>query len=192
MHALSPIHMHLQKEFERSKNLKQFITESDLEKARYEMEAAGLDLAEMQRTQTLAQRQLAYLKAEAEDYVIRAPLDGVASHVWIEPAEMARQGQQLMEVMDPDVIEMRIHLKEQHTGRVKAGQRIVARFCPPCEREFSGTVDVVSPYVDSSSGTFMVRALVQPGEGADVKPGMGCEVRFLSPGEAPAGVSQAK
>ncbi len=36
---------------------------------------------------------------------------------------------------------------------------------------------VVSPYVDSSSGLFVVKLLVEPGT-AMVKPGMECNVRF--------------
>ncbi len=159
------------------------VTQSDLNKARFEMDMAKLDREELERSKRLAEQSLELYKTQAKDYVIVSPIDGAVSQVWVEEGEMAKQGQQLVEVIDPNVIEVRVHLPEQYVKDVACGQQAMVEFPAAGDTEFPGAVHIVSPYVDSSSGTFMVKVLAAPGTDA-VKPGMGCKVRFVARGQA--------
>jgi len=173
-------HEYLTKKYERTERLEaeDAAPEEELEKDRFEMDMAKLDREELERSKRLAEQNLKFYRTQAEDYVILSPIDGAISQVWVEEAEMAGQGQQLVEIIDPNVIEVRVHLPEQYVRDVLCGQGAMVKFPAAGDREFPGTVHVVSPYVDSSSGMFAVEILVEPGTDA-VKPGMGCEVRFL-------------
>ncbi len=154
-----------------------YVMEFDVDKARHEMRMAELDLQELERGKLLAEAQLALLRAQAQDYTIRSPIDGLVSRVWIDPGEMAQTGQPLVEVLDPGVIEVTAHLPEEHAERVFVGQTAMVRFPAVREGAFSGEISVVSPYVDSRSGKFAVKVLVRP-ETDSVKPGMECRVQF--------------
>jgi len=183
---------YLAKEYKRSKDLGEYITDSDLDKAYYEAKIAEFDVRELERSQRLAQRQLDFYKTQAKDYVILSPIDGAVARVWVEAGEMAQQGQQLMEVIDPDVVEVRVHLPERYATQVACKQDALVRFPAAAGgKEFRGDVSCVAPYVDSSSGTYMVKVLVRPGTAA-VKPGMACEVRFVARGGAGQAVKGAR
>ncbi len=171
-------HEYLKGEFDRSVELGFAERGVDKDRAEFEMKMARLDLDELDRSKRLAEKQLEYYECQAEDYTILSPIDGVVSRLWIEEAEMASEGLPLVKVIDPRVIEVRLHPSERFVKLVARGQKVVVKFPAADDREFTGSVYVVSPDVDSSSHTFMVRILVEPGMD-DVKPGMGCEVRFL-------------
>jgi len=182
---------YLKSEFERLEKIKgpegsdRFVTDVEVEKARYDMDIAELDLQETRRAKKLAEDNLRYLEALREDYTILSPIDGAVSHVWVEVAEMAGEGQQLAEVIDPNVIEVRVStLPEEYATQITTGQKAVVRFHSASGRAFVGKVHSVSPYVESTSGTFGVKVLVEPGTDL-VRPGMGCEVKFASPQRQP-------
>jgi len=170
---------YLTRELQRSRGMEEFLSESELDKAKHAMEAARLDLENLKTQRALAVARLNYYKAQAEDYVIRAPIDGVVSRVWAKKGEMARQGEKLIEIISPDVLEVRLHLPEAYTYLVP-GQRARVKFAAIKGREFEGTVHIISPYIDSPSGTFEVKLLVRP-NATQVKPGMACQVKFLPP-----------
>jgi HlyD family secretion protein len=153
-------------------------TEEEVDQALFRKRSAEIALAELERTRLLATRQLEYLETQARNYIIRSPIDGVISELWVEPGEMAQVGQHLVEVIDPAVIEARVRLDECMTTRVAVGQKAEVMFPAIGEEKFIGRVSVVSPYVDSSSGFFAVKVLVEP-EQEGVKPGMVCKVRFV-------------
>lgn len=170
----------LQREYERSRKLAEgepMISESDLDTDRTKMELARHELAELERKALLAQQQLKLQEVRAEDFVLRSPLRGVVSHLWVETGEFAEAGQKLVEIVDPNRIEVCVHLPERHAMAVKPGQKVVVRV--PCARinGLEGRVCFVSPYVDSSSGTFLVKASASA-RGECFKPGMGCFMRF--------------
>lgn len=172
-------HEYYRREFQRSEDLEFAAAEWERDKARFEMDMALQDWEELKRSKKRADQQLSLLNTQAQDFIILSPIDGAVSQVWAEEAEMASEGQPLVEVIDPHLIEVRVHLPEQHVKDVAFGQPAMVRFAAADKQELAGTVHVVSPYVDSSSGTFMVKVLVEPATD-DVKPGMGCEVRFVA------------
>jgi len=170
-----------QTEYNRHVNMEGLGAEAEKAKAKHQMDQAELQIKELEREKKQAEAELARLKAQEEDYYVHSPIDGVISNRWVEPGEMAEQAQKLVEVMDPDVVEVRVHVPEQYT-QIEEGHKALVKFPPAGDREFKGTINVVSPYVESKSGTYKVELLVEP-DSEKIKPGMSCEVRFLPPSE---------
>lgn len=179
---------HLKREYQRSKALSEgeaVISESKLDQHRTQMQLARLELEEMKRQAVQARKQLALYQARAGDYVLKAPVDGVVSQLWIEEGEMATEGEKLIEVIDPETIEVRVHMSEEVAGDIRQDQQADLQFACVGGKTVPASVYFVSPYVDSSSGTFLVKLLAQVGI-PELKPGMGCKVRFTSPKKARA------
>ena len=168
-------------EYQRHVKMEGLGAEAEKAKAKHEMDKAELEIQELKRQKAQAEAELTRLEAQKEDYYVRSPIDGVISSRWIEPGEMAERAQKLVEVMDPHVVEVRVNVPERYT-QIKEGQKALVRFLPAGDREFKGRVNVVSPYVESKSGTYKVEILVEP-DSKTVKPGMSCDVRFLPPSE---------
>jgi len=177
-----------QKELDRLKLIQgdaeegRFVREADMNLAAHNKEAARLDVVELERQKQLANARLRLLQARKDDYTVVSPIGGVVSHVYPEEGEMAQQGQPLVEVIDPRVIEVVANtMPEEHYAQVTRTKRAVVQFATTGKRRFPARVHVVSPYVESTSGTFTVKLLVEP-DSDEVKPGMKCEITFL-PGD---------
>ncbi len=171
---------YLKREYDRSEELASgdaVISESKLDQDRTKWELAKSKLRDLRRQAQRAQNKLDHYLARKENYLIRAPIDGVVSKIWTEPGEMAQEGEKVLEIVDPEVLEIRAHLPEEYVGDIRPGQQSQVRF--PCADESSlvATVYFVSPYVDSSSGTFLIKALAEDNS-REIIPGMGCEVQF--------------
>jgi len=172
-------HEYLRNELKRLQDTgEEWVRGVDADKAQFEVKMAQLDGQELRRSKKLAEAQLALYQARAHDYTILSPIDGVVSHVWYDPGEMAQRGEPLIEVIDPDVIEVRVQVCEKYAADLAPGRRASVRFQAVEDREFEGRVWVVAPEVDSSLRKFAVKVLVEPNSEL-VKPGMSCEVKFL-------------
>jgi RND family efflux transporter MFP subunit len=171
----------MKREYERSQSLAEgeaVISESKLDQHRTQMQMARLELQEIKRQAVRAKKQRALYQARAEDYAIKAPVSGVVSQLWIEEGEMATEGEKLIEIINPESIEVRVHMPEKLAGVIHPAQKASLQFACVGDQTVPASVYFVSPYVDSSSGTFMVKLLAQV-EIPELKPGMGCKVRFI-------------
>ena len=176
---------HQQRELKRRQDLGEFISGSALDAAQIEVDLAELDLRELERQRDLAQRNYAFYQARLMDYAIVSPIDGVVSNLFVEQGEMVNEAQEIAEIIDQDTIEVRVHLPERNLTQMKdAGQVRVLFPAFSAERFFPARLHFISPYVDSSSGTFLVKVLVDAKE-QDLMPGLGCEVRFDEADAAP-------
>ena len=179
IHAAQASHEHLKRQFEMLQKAQESFTEQQLDKAETEMVIAKWGLKELRRQEVLAKRNLDYYKASLQEYLIISPIDGVVANLWIETGEMVDMAQKVLEIVDPDTVEVRVHIHENNLKQFALARTTMVRF-PAVEskRSFPGTIHYVSPYVDSSSGTFLVKILVDASEAA-IRPGLGCDVRFL-------------
>ncbi|MFW6457391.1 MAG: efflux RND transporter periplasmic adaptor subunit [Planctomycetota bacterium] len=171
---------YLEREYKRSKELASgdaVISESQLDEDRTQWELGESELKDLKRESRRAQNELDHYLARKNDYVIKSPVDGVVAKIRMDEGEMAREGEEVMEIVDPDQLEVRVHLPEDYVANVQPGQQGVVRF--PCVNrgKVIATVYFVSPYVDSSSGTFLVKAWAED-ESRAVIPGMGCDIKF--------------
>ena len=85
----------------------------------------------------------------------------------------------VVEVIDPDTLEVRVHLPEGTLARIGDAQETSVAFAAfPDEPAVPGKIHFISPYVDSRSGKFLVKILVDA-KRSQLRPGLACQVRFV-------------
>jgi len=173
---------HLKQQFESRERLGkpgEFVSQEILGQAHTEMELARLEVDELKRQKALAKASVDYYEALLRDYEIVSPIDGVVSNLMIETGEMVKEGQAVVEVIDPDTIEVRVHLPEETLARIGDAKGTLVAFAAfPGEPAVPGKIHFISPYVDSRSGKFLVKILVDA-KGTPLRPGLACQVRFV-------------
>lgn len=155
-----------------------YVSESDVDRAYFQMRDSESELEQLNTQLKSRQAALDYYVAQAEEYVIKSPLDGVVSRLWVAPGQTVREGQQLVEVIDPSIVKIHVLVPERYVQELMAGQAVKVRFTEfDLDREFDGKISVVAPDISAATRLFQVTVLVEPGE-PGVKPGAACEVKF--------------
>jgi len=172
---------YLTDEYRRRQEMGKFGKRAKRREAQQKMRDAELNLEELKRQRERAAAELHSLQQKARQYTIKSPIDGTVSNVKVEAGELAQLGTKLIEVVDPDLIEVPVHVPERYLQAVEAGQDATVRFTETDAGPFEGTVDAVLPVVSGSSGMVTVKVLVEVPT-RDVVPGMKCDVKFEGAG----------
>ena len=159
---------------------------------------ADIDRLQMRKDKTV--RDMARIKGYLSNMVLRAPVDGIvnilpnfrAQGSWgstppaFKEGDNAWTGAAIAEI--PDLSEMRIELKleEVDRGKVKLGQQIKVRVDAIPDREFTATLDWISPiaslqfrgYGASSEKQFPARATLKETD-PRLRPGMSASAEVL-------------
>ena len=133
----------------------QMISANDVDQIKYDLENAR------------AQHRLARL--ELSYTTVTAPISGVIASRSIKTGNFVQINTPIFRIVDDSRLEATLNVPEREIATLKAGQPVtlVADALPG--RSFTGTVDRISPVVDSGSGTFRVitafegRNMLQPG-----------------------------
>lgn len=149
----------LQQEYSRNKQLaeRQLVSAEAFERLAYDVDAVRADLE-------LARLQLAYTE-------IRAPFSGVVSARYIKIGNMIGQNESAFRVTNFDPLLAKLHVPERELNKLRKDQLADVRVDALPAQTFIGTVDRVSPVVDSSTGTFTVTVAVRDPSNV-LKPGM--------------------
>jgi RND family efflux transporter MFP subunit len=120
----------------------------ELELATAELAAARAAAVNARRAQQLAQ--------------LRSPIDGVVTRLSAVLGASVDAGQQLIEVADPQTLDMQLMLSPAAAAGVRPGQRVVLRDGPSGEAAAVGTGRVadISAVVDSSTRAVSVRVTI--------------------------------
>lgn len=106
-----------------------------------------------------------------KDARILAPFDGVASARLVSPGQVITRNTPLTSLVDLDPIKVELNVPERFMGKLQAGQSIELRVAAHPGRSFKGSVFYISPYVDTSTRTALVKAEI-PNDQHELKPGM--------------------
>ena len=136
-------------------NLDQAETDMRLAEANLDAERAELGVAE---------RALA-------DASVGAPFAGLVARRLVNVGEFVQPGTPLFEVVSLDPIEVSFHLSEVDSGRVALGQQVDVRVAPHPDEVFRAQVKFVSPTIDTSTRTLLVKAEV-PNPDGRLRPGL--------------------
>lgn len=155
----------LERVYERNRQVyeKQLISTEEFEriKSEYETQKVARDLAQMQ----------------LEYATVRAPISGIVSMRHIKTGNMIGQNEPAFRVTDFDPLRAVIHVPERELNKLREGQTATLRFDALPGEVFTGRVTLISPTVDSETGTF--RAIVEVRDPSrQVKPGMFGRVRI--------------
>ena len=145
--------------YDRAKGLfdSQLISQQEFDQARtsFESTRANLDLT----------------KRMLKDARIYAPFEGTVGARSISPGQVIRKEAVLTTIVDSDPVKVEFNVPEKVLGQVRVGQDIQIGVATYPGRKFQGKVFFVSPFVDLTNRTALVKAEVANPKG-ELKPGM--------------------
>lgn len=139
----------------------------------FEVEARQIDydeslaLLEQQkdlRRTLAAQWQLAV--AKQSQLTLTAPFDGQVVLVSVREGNAVEPTTNILQIADLSMLEVELHLPSQLFGRVRVGESKALRAGVPVNREIPATVRYVSPVIEPTGGTFLVRLEIDNRDGA--------------------------
>ena len=147
----------LQNQFARAQTLakERLIAASDYDQIRYDLENA-------RAANRLANLELSYA-------AVKAPISGVVASVTPKPGNFVQINTPIVRIVDTSTLEAVLNVPERELATMQAGLPVDLRVDALPGKTFTGTIDRISPVVDSGSGTFRVIAefdsggLLQPG-----------------------------
>ncbi|MDI1314241.1 efflux RND transporter periplasmic adaptor subunit [Prosthecobacter sp.] len=133
--------------------------------------------------------ELKIAQAEVAEREIRSPLTGVVVRRFHEPGEAVNEAEPMLQVMDADRLLLLFHLEATQLPSIHLGQELAVRFPEmPAGKVGKAKVNFIDPEVDSRSGLFRVRLLLENQEGL-FRPGLRVEAVFpkAPPANKPSG-----
>lgn len=100
---------------------------------------------------------LAAARAKLDDYILRAPLEGIVLRRDGEVGEVAEPGQILFWVGNPKPLEVVADVNEEDIPKVEAGQSVLLRSDAFPDRPVTATVASITPKGDPVAKTYRVR-----------------------------------
>ena len=156
--AQAEAQMHkLENNYRRAQQLvgQQMISANDVDQIKYDLENAR------------AQHRMAAL--ELSYATVTAPISGVIATRSIKTGNFVQINTPIFRIVDDSRLEATLNVPERELATLKAGQPVTLAVDALPGQTFTGTVDRISPVVDSGSGTFRVVStfdgggLLQPG-----------------------------
>ncbi len=136
----------------------------------------ALDQANADATQLEAQ--IAGQKAKLDDYVLRAPTDGVVLRRDAEVGEIADAGTVLFWVGEPKPLLVIADVNEEDIPRVDLGQRVLLRSDAFPGKALEGKVDSITPKGDPVTKTYRVRIALP--DDTPLRIGMSTDVNIIT------------
>ncbi|MFT4180171.1 MAG: efflux RND transporter periplasmic adaptor subunit [Thermomonas sp.] len=143
---------------------------------------SALDAA--RATRDAARAQVAQVRANLSDRVIRAPFSGVLGIRQVSPGALVTPGTAIATLDDISRVYVDFPVPETELAGVAPGQEVSGRVAAYADRSFEGRVDTVAARLDAATRAATVRAGF-PNPDRVLKPGMLVEVA-LSRGIRPA------
>ena len=131
------------------------ISANDIDQLKY-------DLQNARAANRLAQLELSYTE-------VRAPISGVIASRSIKTGNFVQINTPIFRIIDADHLEATLNVPERELATMRAGLPVSLQVDALPGKNFAGTIDRVSPVVDSGSGTFRVvcafdnAGVLQPG-----------------------------
>lgn len=149
----------LRSAYERTKTMydKQLVSQQTFDQARLDFENQNVAVQ-------LAQLELAYA-------TIRAPISGWVSARHVNTGNMVRTHDPVFDITNLADLRAELYVPERDLSKLEIGQPATLTFDALPTQSFTGRVDLISPVVDASTGTFKVTVAVRD-PSQTIKPGM--------------------
>jgi membrane fusion protein (multidrug efflux system) len=126
----------------------------------------------------VAQAKLALAQATADRLRIIAPFDGIAGIRNVNVGDYLKDGTDIVNLEDIDMVYVDYRLPERYQTQVKAGQRVSVELDALPGRSFEARVQAVDPLIDANGRSIGVRASI-PNRQLLLRPGMFARVSTL-------------
>lgn len=157
-----------------------------LQVAQFNKQKAGL---EVQRIANSVEELAAKIKEneiQLEDHEIIAPFAGVITQRHIAGGATITANQPLFEMVDPLHLIAWLDRPQQELDLVRKAKAVKFATDAMPGKEYTGSVDLISPVVDRDSGHFQLRMRVAPQDAGELVPGMFVRARILAEDERQA------
>lgn len=163
------------KDLERNRALfeKGDVSDAEMEGIRLAAQNAASALRSAEVALKVAQRQLA-------DTQVRSPIAGAVAKRFVVVGETVGPGTPVADVIDLDVVKVRLTIPEQEIGRVAAGQTARVTMDPYPGVTFEGKVVHVGSKAEENSHRYPVEVEVANREGTPLKSGMFARTEILT------------
>jgi len=154
-------------EFERKKSLR---------------ESRAISQQEFDQAQAALREAEAALRIARENFsdsVIRAPFDGFTAEHRVDAGQYVNRGQVLTSLVDRSSLRVEFRVPERFIAQLGTGKEVTLTTQAYPDRRFGGKVYFVSPRVEESSRTVLLRASLQ-NDGELLKPGMFVNVQVVT------------
>jgi RND family efflux transporter MFP subunit len=150
-------------------------TELNAEKAKLDVKVAQQAIKELEA-------RLDETAARLEDHDLRAPMDGVVAKRAIDGGEAISTSiaHTLFLIVDPRNLISYLKRPQRELPLVKHAKTVLFTTDAYPDQEFTGTVDMVSPIVDPTTGSFDIRIRVPEVDTRLLVPGMFIRARILT------------
>ncbi len=113
-----------------------------------------------------------------EDYTVRAPITGVVSVLAVKGGEQIAIQSPVCTIVASDDLVLYLKRPQQELSQLKVDQKVEIEV-DAFEEHFKGHIDLISPTVDATTGTFRARVRVADAE-RRLRPGMFCRARIIT------------
>ena len=121
---------------------------------------------------------LKQVRTEYERGSVRAPIDGIVNHFYIDAGEFVGRGAPLADMVNVDKIKINVNVPELDVRYLQVGQPVMVTIDAFPDRRLPGTIDFVAYKADQATKTFGVRVEIDNTDHA-IRPGMVARVAFL-------------
>ena len=155
------------------------VAEFNEKKAILDVDRAANSIAETEAS-------LEEIQLRLEDHEILAPLTGVLEARYIRGGETISSATELFVVVDPVLLVAYLNRPQREFALVQGAREVLFTTDAYPGREFVADVDLVSPTVDQSTGSFRLRVRVREAPENKLLPGMFIRARIMTEDLRPA------
>ncbi len=153
-----------------------------MKEAQLNAEKAKLDVKVAEQAIQEVEARLEETAARLEDHNIRAPRDGVIAEAYVDGGEAISTSiaHGLFLIVDPKNLISYLKRPQRELPLVKDARKVIFTTDAYPEQEFVGTIDMISPIVDPTTGSFDIRIRVPEADTKLLVPGMFIRARILT------------
>jgi RND family efflux transporter MFP subunit len=154
--------------------------EKALQVARFNHRKAELDVKAVDAALLDLKAKLEEVQIRQQEHVILSPIRGRVSERWVKGGETTTAADQLFTVVDTENLVAYLSRPQRELPALLAAKEVRFTTDAQPDHEFAGAIDLVSPVVDQSTGSFKLRMRVLPAEASVLRPGMFVRARILT------------
>jgi len=118
-----------------------------------------------------AEAKLSLAKEHLKDTSINSPFNGFTSERLVSIGDYIGVGDPIVKVVQTDPLKLAFRVPEKYAHSITVGKKALVNVEAYPEEEFSGTIYFISPDIDTSTRTFLVKAKI-PNQENKLNPGM--------------------
>lgn len=103
---------------------------------------------------------VALAREQLDDATIVAPFDGITGERLVSEGQFVTQGTALGSLYNQDPMKVNFHVPERYLGEIRQGQTIAMRVAAFKDKTYEGKVYFISPNIDETTRTALVKARV--------------------------------